>query len=165
MGQSGWREPRRVAGGGHALLRAQDAAFKLARAKHLAEQRVRETNRLKLWSGRPIALATPFVAWNYICQGGVGEMLKRAIVLIGETYRSQGMRSRVALDIHDALILEIAHEEWDTALRIGAEIMQTVVPDALRQRTSPPVRWQAEPNLDENRRKWGAEQWHPGGAS
>ncbi len=147
---------------GQAFLRARDAAFpKLARAKHLAEQRVREQNRLKLWSGRPIALATPFVAWNYICQGGVGEMLKRAIVLISEAYDRRGMRSRVALDIHDALILEVAHDEWDEAIQIGSEIMQTVVPEPLRNRTKPPVQWRAQPHLEENRRKWGMGQHHP----
>jgi hypothetical protein len=33
------------------------------------------------------------------------------------------MRSRVALDMHDALILEVAHEEWDKALQLASHIM------------------------------------------
>jgi DNA polymerase I-like protein with 3'-5' exonuclease and polymerase domains len=147
----------------YALLRTKDAVFaKLARARQLAEQKVRETSRLKLWSGRPIALSQPFVAWNYICQGGVGEMLKRAIVRISEEYAAQGLRSRVALDIHDALIIEVAHDEWDTALDIASTMMRTIVPETLRQRTTPPVDWIARPNPEENRRKWGKGQWHPG---
>ena len=79
-----------------------------------------------------MAVPTPFVAWNYLCQGGVGELLKRAIVTVSETYHSKGMRSRVALDMHDALILEVAHDEWD-----------------------------AEADLDDNQHKWGGDQWHP----
>lgn len=147
----------------YAILRAKDAAFpKLARAKQLAERRVKERRQLKLWSGRPIALSQPFVAWNYICQGGVGEMLKRAIVLISEEYERAGMRSRVALDIHDALILEVAHEEWDRALEIASHTMRTIVPEELRNRTTPPIEWRAVPNLEENSKKWGSGQWHLG---
>jgi DNA polymerase-1 len=145
-----------------ALLRAKDAAFpNLARAKQLAEQKVRATARLKLWSGRPVAVESPFVAWNYICQGGVGEMLKRAIVQISEQYAARGLRSRVALDIHDALIIEVAHEEWDMALDLASGAMRTIIPEKLRARTNPPVEWIARPHLEENIRKWGKGQWHP----
>ncbi len=144
-----------------AFLRARDDAFpKLIRTKQLAEQKVRETQRLRLWSGRPIALETPFVAWNYLCQGGVGEMLKRAIVQVSETYESKGMRSRVALDIHDALVIEVAHDEWDEALTLAASTMRTIVPEKLRQRTDPPIEWIAHPNLSENQKKWGKNQFH-----
>ena len=146
----------------HALLRAKDAAFpELARLRALAEQKVQRTSSLKLWSGRPIAINTPFVAWNYLCQGGVGEMLKRAIVRVSEIYAAEGLRSRVALDIHDALILEVAHDEWDVALSTAADTMRTIVPEELRQRTSPPVEWIAAPDLEQNRKKWGKEQPHP----
>jgi DNA polymerase-1 len=146
----------------HALLRAKDAAFpRLTRMRTLAERKVQETSSLKLWSGRPIALETPFVAWNYLCQGGVGEMLKRAIVHISEIYAAEGMRSRVALDIHDALIIEVAHEEWDRALDLASETMRTIVPEALRNRTTPPVGWIARPNLQQNQKKWGKGQYHP----
>jgi hypothetical protein len=39
--------------------------------------------------------------------------------------------------------------------------MSTIAPDDLVQQTTPPIRWRAAPNLTENRRKWGAQQWHP----
>jgi len=145
------------------FLRTRDEAFpKLARAKQLAERKVRETQRLKLWSGRPVALESPFVAWNYVCQGGVSEMLKRAIVRVSEEYEARGMRSRVALDIHDALIIETAHDEWSEALNLASEIMRSIIPEALRRRTNPPVSWIARPSLEENRKKWGKGQFHPG---
>ncbi len=144
------------------LMAAKDAAFaRVTRMRAEAQRQVRETNMLKLWTGRPVAVPSPFVAWNYLCQGGVSETLKRAIVLLSESYRAQAMRSRVALDMHDALILEVAHDEWGTALALAGEVMSGVTPAALHERTTPPVRWLARPKLDENQQKWGYGQWHP----
>ena len=146
------------------LIQAKDAAFaKVTKMRAAAQQQVRATNLLKLWTGRPVAVPTPFVAWNYLCQGGVSELLKRAIVVVAETYRAQGMRSRVALDMHDALILEVAHDEWDAALRLASDVMQHITPADQMERTNPPIRWIAQPNLHENQHKWGAEQTHPRG--
>lgn len=144
------------------LIKAKDAAFaRVTWMRTAAQQKVRDTNMLLLWTGRPVAVPTAFVAWNYLCQGGVGEMLKRAIVMVSETYRAKGMRSRVALDMHDALILEVAHEEWDAAIQIASQMMTTVTPEHLMNRITPPIRWIAQPNLAENQHKWGAQQPHP----
>ncbi len=144
------------------IMKAKDAAFpRVTHWRSVAQKQVDETHRLKLWTGRPVAVPSAFVAWNYICQGGVSELLKRSIVVVSETYRAKGMRSRVALDMHDALILEVAHEEWDEALQIASHVMSTIAPDKLIQRTTPPIRWVAHPNLKENPHKWGAEQRHP----
>jgi DNA polymerase family A len=145
------------------IMQAKDRAFaRVTRMRAAAQQKVRETHQLLLWTGRPVSVPTPFVAWNYLCQGGVGEMLKRAIVVAGETYRAKGMRSRVALDMHDALILEVAHDEWDEALALASHIMSSIAPENLTQRTTPPIQWVAQPEMKENQHKWGAEQWHPG---
>jgi DNA polymerase-1 len=147
---------------GQAFLRAYDAAFPaLVSAKRRARTQVQEAARLHLWTGRPVALTQPFVAWNYLCQGGVSEMLKRAIVLLSETYRERGMRSRVALDIHDAFVLEVAHPEWDTAIALASQMMEQIVPAPLIHRTQPPAPWRAQPKLEENRHKWGYGQWYP----
>src|SRR5690606_397221 len=76
------------------LIRAKDAAFaNVTRMREAAKKQVRQTQLLKLWTGRPVAVPTPFVAWNYLCQGGVSKVLKRAIVLLSEAYRARGMRS------------------------------------------------------------------------
>jgi hypothetical protein len=122
---------------------------------------LRETSILKLWTGRPVAVPSAFVAWNYLCQGGVSEVLKRAIVRIAETFRANGMQSRVVLDMHDAIILEVAHAEWYEALDLASRMMGSITPEHLNQRTTPPIRWNAHPDLTENRQKWGARQWHP----
>jgi DNA polymerase I-like protein with 3'-5' exonuclease and polymerase domains len=144
------------------IIAAKDAAFpRVTYWRGVAQKQVTDTHQLKLWTGRPVAVPSAFVAWNYICQGGVSEMVKRSIVVVSETYRAKGMRSRVALDMHDALILEVAHDEWDAALQIASHVMSTIAPDKQIHRTNPPIRWVAQPNLKENPHKWGAEQWHP----
>ncbi len=143
------------------LMRAKDAAFaSVTRAREEAKRKTRSGGILNLWTGRKVAVPTAFVAWNFLCQGGVSEVLKRAIVLVSETYRARGMRSRVALDMHDALILEISHDEWDEALQIASETMISITPG--NDRTNPPIRWRAEAKVTENQKKWGARQWHPG---
>jgi DNA polymerase I-like protein with 3'-5' exonuclease and polymerase domains len=144
------------------VMRTKDRAFaQVTRMRAAAQQQVREIQLLHLWTGRPVAVPAPFVAWNYLWQGSVSEMLKRAIVTVSETYRAKGMRSRVALDMHDALILEVAHHEWNEALQLVSSIMSSIVPESLTGRTHPPVRWIAQPNLEENQNKCGAQQLHP----
>lgn len=144
------------------LIRAKDKAFaNVTKIRAAAQRQVKQTNQLRLWTGRPVPVPTPFVAWNYLCQGGVSEMLKRSIVRVSEAYRERGFRSRVALDMHDAMILEIAHDEWDAALNIASDIMSNIVPERFLTRTTPRIVWVAKPNLTENRHKWGGEQSHP----
>lgn len=148
-----------------AILDTKDRVFAaVAATKQLAEDKASSSGYINLWTGRkvPVNPNQTYTAWNYLNQGGVAEMVKRAIALISETYRECGMQSRVALDMHDAIILEVKHEEWDTALAIASDIMQTVIPDELNQRTSPPIQWIARPNPEENRKKWGKFQYHPG---
>ncbi|MBI5957221.1 MAG: hypothetical protein HY866_00705 [Chloroflexi bacterium] len=146
-----------------ALMRAKDAAFpKMTRLRASSKGQAERTGFLQLWTGRQVAVPSAFVAWNYLCQGGVSELLKRAVVLVSETFVERNMRSRVALDIHDSLVLEVAHDEWNEALTLASQIMSTIAPHDLIQRTTPPIRWRAAPNLTENRQKWGAQQWHPG---
>ena len=144
------------------LMKAKDAAFARVTSMRIAAQRqARDTGILRLWTGRKVAVPSPFVAWNYLCQGGVSEVVKRAIVRLSENYRHRNMRSRVALDMHDALILEVAHEEWNEALALASAVMATITPEEQTLRTKPPIRWVAKPKLEENRHKWGAQQWHP----
>jgi hypothetical protein len=64
--------------------------------------------------------------------------------------------------MHDALILEVAHDEWDDALALASHIMSSIAPENLTRRTTPPIQWVAQPDMKENQHKWGAEQWHPG---
>jgi len=143
------------------VIRAKDRTFaNVTRCRNATKARTRDGGILELWTGRKVAVPSAFVAWNYLCQGGVSEVLKRAIVRIGETFRERRMRSRVALDMHDALILEIAHDEWDAALTLASGIMCSITSDDLNRRTNPPIQWVARPDLVENAKKWGAGQPH-----
>jgi DNA polymerase I-like protein with 3'-5' exonuclease and polymerase domains len=54
-----------------AWMYAKDRAFPaVTRTRAEAQSEARRTNRLRLWTGRPIAVPSAFVAWNYLCQGG-----------------------------------------------------------------------------------------------
>jgi DNA polymerase I-like protein with 3'-5' exonuclease and polymerase domains len=147
------------------LLASKDRAFPaVAETKQLAEEKSRSSGHIDLWTGRrvPVNPEQLYTAWNYLCQGGVAEMLKRAIVLISEEFEQRGWRSRVALDIHDAIVLEIDHAEWDEALARATWLMEhEILPGELNARTVPEVRWIAQPDLAENDKKWGRFQWHP----
>jgi len=53
------------------IMRAKDAAFpRVTHWRTVAQKQADDTHRLKLWTGRPVAVPSAFVAWNYICQGG-----------------------------------------------------------------------------------------------
>ena len=75
-----------------ALMRAKDAAFpKMTRLRAASKGQAERTGFLQLWTGRRVAVPSAFVAWNYLCQGGVSELLKRAVVLVSETFAERGM--------------------------------------------------------------------------
>lgn len=158
-----------------AILKAKDAAFPLvASEKRATAQRAKKDGYASLWTGRRVVIPRPqdygleagrdlsYTGWNYLCQGGVGEMIKRSIVLITEQFEEQGMKSRVALDMHDAIILSVAHEEWQEALNIATHVMETVMPSGFNQRTTPNIQWIARPDIAENAKKWGKGQPQPG---
>jgi len=146
------------------LLEAKDRAFpKVAAAKQAAADKAKSTGFVRLWTGRkvPCDAKRPYVAWNYACQGAVGELIKNAIWKIDEALVAAGHRSYVAIDMHDALILNVFHSEWDRVIAIASSIMESVMPADLNHRTNPPVKWIAQPDLDENAHKWGLGQFHP----
>ncbi|MBK8137295.1 MAG: hypothetical protein IPK52_15965 [Chloroflexi bacterium] len=49
--------------------------------------------------------------------------------------------------MHDALILEVFHEDWTPfSLSFAKCIMSTITPDKSIQRTDPPILWVAQPD-------------------
>jgi len=146
------------------ILAAKDRAFpKVKTAKESASLKAETTGFIQLWTKRkvPVSKAQTYVAWNYLCQGLVGELVKRSIILISEEYRKLGLQSRTAIDMHDAIILDVYLPEAAQALAIAQNVMEHIIPDALNQRTDPPIRWIAEPNVEENSHKWGKCQSVP----
>jgi DNA polymerase I-like protein with 3'-5' exonuclease and polymerase domains len=143
------------------ILRNKDAAMPwVARTKREATQKAKERGFVYLWTGRKVMCGSyeSYKAWNYICQGGVGEMVKRSIVLIDEELERRHLRSRIALDMHDAIILSVHNREVDEVLSLASSIMESVMPPEFNERTNPPIRWIAQPKLEENKLKWGKLQ-------
>lgn len=57
-------------------------------------------------------------ALNAPIQGSAADIMKVALFRIHEEFAAEGLRSRVLMQIHDELVVEIAPGEWDAAERI-----------------------------------------------
>jgi len=130
----------------------------LTAAKRAAKDAYEQRGYTVLWSGRKIVGGSAKDAWNYICQGGVAEITKRAAVLIDEFLTANGYKSYLALDVHDALIVAVYHDEAASIVERISELIEGVVPQWWNQRTMPNVRWIARPDFDKNAEKWGYRQ-------
>jgi DNA polymerase-1 len=57
-------------------------------------------------------------ALNAPIQGSAADIMKIALFHIHDDFAAEGLRSRVLLQIHDELVIEVATGEWDAAERI-----------------------------------------------
>ncbi|WP_106813868.1 DNA polymerase I [Microbacterium timonense] len=57
-------------------------------------------------------------ALNAPIQGSAADIMKIALFHIHDDFAAEGLSSRVLLQIHDELVIEVAHGEWDAAERI-----------------------------------------------
>jgi DNA polymerase-1 len=62
-------------------------------------------------------------ALNAPIQGSAADIMKIALFHIHDEFTAAGLRSRVLMQIHDELVVEIAPGEWDAAERIVRERM------------------------------------------
>ena len=62
-------------------------------------------------------------ALNAPIQGSAADIMKIALFRIAREFRAEGLRSRVLLQIHDELVVEVASGEWDAAERIVRDRM------------------------------------------
>jgi DNA polymerase-1 len=62
-------------------------------------------------------------ALNAPIQGSAADIMKIALFHIHDDFAAAGLRSRVLLQIHDELVVEVAPGEWDSAERIVKERM------------------------------------------
>jgi DNA polymerase-1 len=62
-------------------------------------------------------------ALNAPIQGSAADIMKIALFHIHDEFAAENLRSRVLMQIHDELVVEIAPGEWDTAERIVRERM------------------------------------------
>lgn len=66
-------------------------------------------------------------ALNAPIQGSAADMMKMAMIQVDRQLRSQGLKSRVLLQIHDELILEIAAGEAEEVKQLVSQAMTQVV--------------------------------------
>lgn len=62
-------------------------------------------------------------ALNAPIQGSAADIMKIALFHIHDDFAREGMRSRVLMQIHDELVVEVAEGEWDAAERVVRERM------------------------------------------
>lgn len=81
------------------------------------------------WAGRRSWFPDPnwaYKAPNYLIQGGCADVVKRAMVNVDSYLR--GKKSRMCLQVHDELLIEVHAEEAATVPRAIQDIMQTIYP-------------------------------------
>lgn len=97
-----------------------------------------------------------YMGWNYIQQGGVAAMLRKATRVLTDFLYQNGYRTRVLVNIHDSLIILFDIEEYkntDLPIQI-AKIMCSQMPDYLLEQTTPNITFTTELG-PENAQKWG----------
>ena len=62
-------------------------------------------------------------ALNAPIQGSAADIMKIALFRIHDDFTSGGLRSRVLMQIHDELVIEVAEGEWDAAERVVRDRM------------------------------------------
>ena len=67
------------------------------------------------------------MALNAPIQGSAADIIKVAMLRADDALRGQGLRSRVLLQVHDELVLEIAPGESDEVAALVAEAMSGAV--------------------------------------
>lgn len=113
----------------------------LVKAGYRAKHAYDKTGNTTLWTGRKLKLGNyenPSVAWSRIIQGGVAEMVKKAMMQTEALLRSHGSKSKIVLQIHDSIILEFCKEDRPLVPEIRA-LMREALPEPMRTRTDPPI--------------------------
>ncbi len=81
---------------------------------------IRSSNRTEKAGAQRIAVNTPI-------QGSAADIVKMAMVAIDGRLREAGCRSRLLLQVHDELILEVPDDELSAVSALVREAMETVV--------------------------------------
>jgi DNA polymerase-1 len=63
------------------------------------------------------------IALNAPIQGSAADIIKVAMVRLDERLAADGLRSRILLQVHDELLLEVASGELDAVTRVVREAM------------------------------------------
>jgi DNA polymerase-1 len=74
--------------------------------------------------GRPEQQAAERAAINHPIQGTAADIIKLAMIGLHAALRSQGLRSRMLLQVHDELVLEVPDPEIDHVAALVRRIME-----------------------------------------
>ena len=66
-------------------------------------------------------------AINTPIQGTAADIIKIAMLKVGENLKAAGVKSRVLLQVHDELVLEVTEKEKDQVARIVKDTMEHAV--------------------------------------
>jgi DNA polymerase-1 len=67
-------------------------------------------------------------AMNTPVQGSAADLIKKAMIDLHRELRRRGLRSRLILQIHDELLLEVPEDEAETARALVREVMEGALP-------------------------------------
>lgn len=67
------------------------------------------------------------IAMNAPIQGSAADILKLAMVKISDQFDKQKIKSKIILQIHDEIVLDVLNEELDTVIKITKETMEQVL--------------------------------------
>ena len=71
-------------------------------------------------SGERIALNTPI-------QGTSADIIKKAMVMVFDEFKKQGIKSKMVLQIHDELVIDTLKEEKELVTKIVKDVMENVI--------------------------------------
>ena len=67
-------------------------------------------------------------AMNTPVQGSAADLIKKAMIDLHRELRARGLRSRLILQIHDELLLEVPEAEAETARTLVRDVMENALP-------------------------------------
>ena len=102
-----------------------DEAYKLGYVKTLTNRKryideLKNANYMIRQSGERIALNTPI-------QGTAADMIKLAMVNIDKRFKSENIKSKMIIQVHDELVFDTLNSELDKVINIVTEEMNNVI--------------------------------------
>lgn len=149
-----------------AILEDKERAFPAtAYAKEQAERFANQNGYVQAWTGRRLFIREARKAWNAICQGGVGELAKRWVVLVHEEFEKHRelLDARLVNFVHDEIVIMCPLESAEIAVKIALNCLTKVIETQPLDnsgrhwfdRTVPKGRFLAGFEHEDNSDKWG----------
>ena len=106
-----------------------------------AELYARQYGFIRLWTNRRRYFGPDeegHKAFNQAVQGGVAELVKKAMLQVEKLLTARGTSSRLVLQIHDSIVVELADADWPLIPKV-LKVMEAVPPRDLQEKVDPPV--------------------------